>query len=67
MRIASGCEPRSDLRDLSYGHGRVGRHGRHGEEREGIWAAQKVAFPGFADYERKTGREIPVVVLEPAP
>ncbi|MGV9979006.1 nitroreductase/quinone reductase family protein [Micromonospora wenchangensis] len=55
------------MRDVSYRHGRVGRHGRHGEEREGIWAAQKVAFPGFADYERKTGREIPVVVLEPAP
>lgn len=37
-----------------------------GEERERIWSAQKAAYPGFADYERKTTREIPVVVLEPA-
>jgi deazaflavin-dependent oxidoreductase (nitroreductase family) len=37
-----------------------------GEERERIWTAQKAAYPGFADYERKTTREIPVIVLEPA-
>jgi deazaflavin-dependent oxidoreductase (nitroreductase family) len=37
-----------------------------GEERERIWAAQKAAYPGFADYERQTTRQIPVVVLEPA-
>jgi deazaflavin-dependent oxidoreductase (nitroreductase family) len=34
-------------------------------EREPIWAAQKAAYPGFADYERKTTRQIPVVILEP--
>ncbi|MEV5821910.1 nitroreductase family deazaflavin-dependent oxidoreductase [Micromonospora harpali] len=38
-----------------------------GEERERIWSAQKAAYPGFADYERKTDRRIPVVVLEPVP
>jgi deazaflavin-dependent oxidoreductase (nitroreductase family) len=37
-----------------------------GEEREGIWTAHKAANPGFADYERKTSRQIPVVILEPA-
>ena len=37
-----------------------------GEERDRIWTAQKAAYPGFADYERKTDREIPVVMLEPA-
>ena len=37
-----------------------------GDERERIWAAQKAAYPGFADYERKTTRQIPVIVLEPA-
>ena len=36
-----------------------------GEERERIWAAQKAAYPGFADYERNTSRQIPVVILEP--
>jgi deazaflavin-dependent oxidoreductase (nitroreductase family) len=38
-----------------------------GEERDRIWAAQKEAFPNFAQYEEKAGkRQIPVVVLEPA-
>ena len=37
-----------------------------GEERERIWTAQKSAYPGFADYEQKTTRQIPVIILEPA-
>ncbi|WP_018222316.1 nitroreductase family deazaflavin-dependent oxidoreductase [Salinispora pacifica] len=37
-----------------------------GDERERIWSAQKEAFPGFAEYEAKTDRKIPVVVLEAA-
>jgi deazaflavin-dependent oxidoreductase (nitroreductase family) len=36
------------------------------DERAPIWSAQKAEFPGFADYESKTSREIPVVLLEPA-
>ena len=36
-----------------------------GDEREPIWAAQKAAYPGFADYEQKTTRQIPVIILEP--
>jgi deazaflavin-dependent oxidoreductase (nitroreductase family) len=35
-----------------------------GDERERIWTAQKAASPGFADYETKTTRQIPVVILE---
>jgi deazaflavin-dependent oxidoreductase (nitroreductase family) len=35
-------------------------------EREPIWAAQKADYPGFAEYEHKTSRQIPVVILEPA-
>jgi deazaflavin-dependent oxidoreductase (nitroreductase family) len=35
-------------------------------ERERIWGAQKADYPGFADYEQKTTRQIPVVILEPA-
>jgi hypothetical protein len=35
-----------------------------GEERERLWSQQKKLMPGFADYERGTSREIPVVVLE---
>jgi deazaflavin-dependent oxidoreductase (nitroreductase family) len=33
-------------------------------EREPIWAEQKARYPGFADYEAKTDRVIPVVLLE---
>ncbi len=36
-----------------------------GAERDRIWEAQKQAFPFFAEYEAKTPRQIPVVVLEP--
>jgi len=36
------------------------------EEREPIWTRQKQEQPGFAEYEQKTTRQIPVVILEPA-
>lgn len=36
-----------------------------GSEREAIWSAQKAAAPGFAEYENKTTRQIPVLVLDP--
>jgi deazaflavin-dependent oxidoreductase (nitroreductase family) len=36
-----------------------------GDERDSIWTKQKELYPGFADYERRTTREIPVVILEP--
>jgi deazaflavin-dependent oxidoreductase (nitroreductase family) len=36
-----------------------------GAEYEQIWSTQKMRYPTFADYERKTSRNhIPVVVLE---
>jgi deazaflavin-dependent oxidoreductase (nitroreductase family) len=35
-----------------------------GEERERLWTERKREMPGFADYEAKTSREIPVIVLE---
>ncbi len=35
------------------------------DERDRIWAEQKQEYPGFADYEQKTTRRIPVVILEP--
>lgn len=36
-----------------------------GEERKKIWDAQKIAAPGMAEYETKTNRVMPVVILEP--
>jgi deazaflavin-dependent oxidoreductase (nitroreductase family) len=35
-----------------------------GDERTRIWTAQKELMPGFKEYEEKTDREIPVIVLE---
>ena len=35
-------------------------------ERGPIWEAQKRDYPGFADYEKATARQIPVVILERA-
>jgi deazaflavin-dependent oxidoreductase (nitroreductase family) len=34
-------------------------------ERDPVWQEQKRRYPGFADYETKTSRVIPVVVLDP--
>ncbi len=36
-----------------------------GNEHDRLWSAQKQDVPGFAAYERKTTRQIPVVILEP--
>jgi deazaflavin-dependent oxidoreductase (nitroreductase family) len=46
---------------------RFAAHARvaEGEERERLYAAQAAIMPGFAEYQRKTSRQIPVVVLEP--
>jgi deazaflavin-dependent oxidoreductase (nitroreductase family) len=49
------------------GSKRFAAHARvaEGEEHERLYAAQSAVMPGFAEYQRKTSRQIPVVVLEP--
>ena len=47
-------------------HRKVTARVAEGAEREAIWSAQKADYPGFAGYEAKTSRVIPVVVLQPA-
>jgi len=37
-----------------------------GDEKAQWWERAVAAFPDYADYQRKTEREIPVFVLEPA-
>ncbi len=34
-------------------------------ERAPLWETWKSEWPGFADYEKRTDRQIPVVILEP--
>jgi deazaflavin-dependent oxidoreductase (nitroreductase family) len=36
-----------------------------GEERQQWWERSVAAFPNYADYQKKTEREIPVFLLEP--
>jgi hypothetical protein len=38
-----------------------------GPERARLWAKVQPAWPQYEDYQAKTAREIPVVVLERAP
>jgi deazaflavin-dependent oxidoreductase (nitroreductase family) len=42
----------------------VRAHEADGEERERIWADRIAIAPGFQDYQRKTSRRIPVMILE---
>lgn len=35
------------------------------KERGPVWQQQKAEYPGFAEYETRTNRVIPVVMLEP--
>jgi deazaflavin-dependent oxidoreductase (nitroreductase family) len=35
-----------------------------GEEHQQLWTRQKEIMPGFADYEARTTRQIPVIILE---
>lgn len=37
-----------------------------GEEKTAWWERAVAAYPAYADYQKKTDREIPVFVLEPA-
>jgi hypothetical protein len=39
----------------------------HGEEKATWWERAVAAFPDHAEYQRKTDREIPVLLLEPVP
>ena len=38
-----------------------------GEERAELWPQITAAYKGYAGYQRKTDREIPVVICEPRP
>jgi hypothetical protein len=40
-------------------------HEAAGEEREALWQRIVAIDPAFAEYQRRTSRQIPVVMLEP--
>ena len=47
-------------------HAPVHAREAEGEERERLWAQMNRMWPHYDEYQEKTGRRIPVVVLEPA-
>jgi hypothetical protein len=36
-----------------------------GEERERLWKQMTAVYPTYEDYQRRTDRRIPVILLEP--
>lgn len=47
-------------------HRRVRGRDAEGEERDRLWAQMVELYPSYAEYQKKTTRRLPVVVLEPA-
>jgi deazaflavin-dependent oxidoreductase (nitroreductase family) len=41
-------------------------HTAAGQERERLWAVMRQIWPAYEDYQTKTSRQIPVVVLTPS-
>ena len=58
--------PRLELQDGPVKGDYVARE-VHGAEKATWWERAVAAFPSYADYQRRTDREIPVLVLEPVP
>ena len=62
LNLMADPEPKVQVKDEVF---TVRPRVAEGDERERLWSAQKRIMPGFADYETKTARQIPVVILEP--
>jgi deazaflavin-dependent oxidoreductase (nitroreductase family) len=59
------ADPRVELQDGPVRQDMTAREVT-GEEKALWWARAVEAYPDYADYQKKTEREIPVLVLEPA-
>lgn len=57
------AHPDVELQDGTEKHDYVARE-VHGEEKAVWWERAVAAYPPYADYQEKTSREIPVLVLE---
>ncbi|WP_432071223.1 nitroreductase family deazaflavin-dependent oxidoreductase [Streptomyces sp. AA1529] len=60
------ADPRVELQDGPVRQDMTARE-VSGEEKAVWWERAVEAYPDYADYQRSTDREIPVLVLEPAP
>lgn len=59
------ADPMVELRDLAVVQTLRAREVNDGPERSRLWAEAVAAFPPYADYQKKTARQIPVFVAEP--
>ncbi|MDQ1023941.1 deazaflavin-dependent oxidoreductase (nitroreductase family) [Streptomyces umbrinus] len=59
------ADPRVELQDGGTRQDMTAREVT-GEEKAQWWERAVAAYPAYADYQKKTDREIPVFVLEPA-
>jgi deazaflavin-dependent oxidoreductase (nitroreductase family) len=57
-------EPRATVRLGRHTHDVVAREASSGE-RERLWSQVTARAPGYLDYQRRTTRRIPIVLLEP--
>jgi deazaflavin-dependent oxidoreductase (nitroreductase family) len=60
------ADPRVELQDGPVRQDMLAREVT-GDEKALWWARAVQAFPDYAEYQKKTDRQIPVIVLEPAP
>jgi|SRR4051794_24694677 F420H(2)-dependent quinone reductase len=58
------ADPHVELQDGPQKWDAVARE-LHGEERDRWWERAVAAYPDYADYQKRTDREIPVFLLEP--
>jgi F420H(2)-dependent quinone reductase len=58
------ADPHVELQDGPHKQDMVARE-LHGEEKALWWKRAVEAYPDYADYQKKTDREIPVLLLEP--
>lgn len=59
------AEPGAELRDGAVQQTMLA-YEVHGEERAVWWARAVEVYPAYAEYQKKTDREIPVLVLKPS-
>ncbi|MFE7571833.1 nitroreductase family deazaflavin-dependent oxidoreductase [Streptomyces sp. NPDC057539] len=60
------ADPRAELQDGPERQDMIAREVT-GDEKTVWWKRAVEAFPPYAEYQTKTGREIPVFLLEPSP
>ncbi len=59
------ANPKVDIRDLTVVKSMVTREVTDAAERARLWEASVAAYPPYADYQKKTTRQIPIFVAEP--